>query len=193
MKLLTLDELGSVERIASKYEQLVKESVQFPKPLIDVLRDWMDAGHVRVGLSHNQDGTITGFGIAVPSRNRILVIYADDLDGVLEQSVIRENEKQLLDWCLSQLEELPKRVEIPGLTENLKMELLNRGYTEYERAAMIVSRSDFLKNQEISLSEEFHLVQYDSEMKERIAGVLAQANAEHVGLLHQSTLYNLHI
>ncbi len=180
MKLLTLDELDSIERIASKYEQLVKESVQFPKALIEVLKDWMDAGHIRVGLTTIQDDIITGFGVVVPSRDRILVIYADDRDGELDQSLVEDNEKQLLDWCLSQLEKPPIRIEFPRLTENLKMELLNRGYTEYERASMIVSRSRFLENQEIPLPDEFQLVQYIPEKRERSAHVLAEANTGHV-------------
>ncbi len=190
MKILTLEEIPSIAEIVSNFEELVKETFQFPKPLIEMIRDWMEAGNIQAVVSESDDGRASGLGVVVPTKERILVIYADSLDETINQEEINRNETKLLDWCLSQFKNPPAKVEFPKMTKNLKDELLKRGYKEYERASMKVSRDDFLKNQEIAIPDGFSLAKYDPEKRSKIAEVLAEANENHVDAIIYSEFFS---
>jgi ribosomal protein S18 acetylase RimI-like enzyme len=178
MKLLTIDQLEHIEPLVTRYENAIKETVQFPKSLIDLIKEWLESEKVRIGYTENTTGTPTGAAVIIPHQDRVLALFTDH-DGMEEESICN-TEEVLLDWCFAELKNHPVRFEIPGMTDSIKRALLQRGYKEYERAQMIVMRENFSKHSRIQLPEGYSLETYDSEKKSQIAEVLASANKGHV-------------
>ncbi|MFW9920878.1 MAG: GNAT family N-acetyltransferase [Candidatus Thorarchaeota archaeon] len=171
-----MDDLSSIESIVSRYQ----EGIDFPKPFFDILSEAVQAGNVKVCLTESKDSSPNGFGVIGQVSGRIIAVFVDDMNGELDQEIVKLLEKKIIDWCYNEVNNPPTRVDFPKMTENLKNDILARGYREYQRAAMDVSREVFLRNQEITLPQGFALRPYHPDERGKVAGVLAKANTDHV-------------
>ncbi|MFW9909650.1 MAG: GNAT family N-acetyltransferase, partial [Candidatus Thorarchaeota archaeon] len=114
----------------------------------------------------------------------------DDTDGGLNQESINALESKILEWCFEEMENPPERIDFPKMSEHIKMDFLRRGYVEYKRASMSVSRHDFLKNQKRALPEGFALVPYQTSMRDEVADIIAEANMNHVDAIIYPELFS---
>ena len=179
MRTLSIDELENAALILSNFEMKAKERLQFPKPLIEMIRGWLEVREVKVGVKTTRNDTISGFAIINLNENQIMAVYADDLEGEMKQEEVDRIEVELLDWCFLELDDKPRRIELPVLTKNAKRSLLSRGYSEFERVGMVVKKEPFAKRERIPVPEGFVTESYTPEKRVQIAEVIARANEGH--------------
>ena len=184
MRALSIDDLNDAIPIISKFERLAKDLLHFPKPLMDIVRDWLGAEEVKVGCKRKVgNDRIIGFAAINLRENQILAVYADDLDGEFEQQEIDKNEVELLDWCFQEFTKPPIRIEYRGFTSNMKKSLFKRGYSEFKRVGMVVRSEVFLEKESINPPDGFVTDSYTPESRVHVAEVIARVNEEHIDAL----------
>lgn len=183
MRALHMNEIETIRPLVTKFEVLVKDNIQSSKTFFEIVRHWLQTGQVKIGLTMNDDGTPVGLAAIDLKKNRILVIFVNDLDGNLETSEMHRHESELIDWCFQELEKPPARIEFPRLTTNLKELLLNRGYMEIRRARMMAKREVAMGREQVEIPEGFVVEPYRSENKESVAEVIAKANENSIDLI----------
>ncbi len=176
MKNLTMENFDSALDIFMKYQ----EGINFPAPLIDMLRNALEKGNIIGCLTESKNSAPNGFGIIGKVSGQIHAIYVDRSDVELNEESIEKLESEIIEWCFSEIIQMPSRVEFPKMTDHLRTELLARGYAEYQRAGMSAERNDFLQNSEIPLPEGFVLQPYQPDMRDKTADVIAEANLNHI-------------
>ncbi len=190
MKVLSFDGLNDIVPIISKFERFEKDRFQYPKSVLEMMKDWLQEGHVKVGMKMLSNSPVIGFAVIDQRENRILAIFADNLEGELEQQEINRIEIELLDWCFHELEIPPIRIEFPIVTLNMKESLMKRGYYEFERVGMVVRRDVFLVRERIKLPDEFVVEPYNPENRIHVADVIAKAHESHTDAMIYPEFYS---
>jgi ribosomal protein S18 acetylase RimI-like enzyme len=175
MRILTMNDFESAMSLITKYQ----DGIVFPGSFADMLREAMEAGRIKVCLTESNESIPYGIGVIGQVSGKIHAIWVDDTIGSLDRGSINMLESKILEWCFEEIENPPKRIDFPKMTEYIKSELLRRGYVEYKRASMSASRDDFLKNSRLALPEGFALMPYRSDMRDRVANVIVEANMDH--------------
>lgn len=186
MRILTVNDFDSAASLIAKYQ----EGITFHTPLVDMLRGALEAGRVKVCLTESSESIPNGFGVVGQVSKQIHAIWVDDTNGKLNQESINALESKIIEWCFEEMENPPERIDFPKMTEHIKMELLHRGYVEYKRASMSISRHDFLKNHRRALPEGFALVPYQTSMRGEVADIIAEANMNHVDAIIYPELFS---
>lgn len=176
MRILTISDFDIAVNIFTEYQK----GINFPAPFVDMLRTAMKAGSIKVGLTENSESVPNGFGVIGQASGQIHAIWVDDTNSELDDSSIRKFESEILEWCFTEIKNPPERIDFPKMTDNLRNNILRRGYVEYKRVGMSATREDLLKNRKISLLDGFALVPYQPDKKEKVADVIAKANKNHV-------------